>query len=919
MSYLPHLIPPAKPAKNKRILRLWFVAAMLCLACLVVLEACAPPQAYAVGNLATIEAGSFQKMGLFSANPKAIGFDPSDGCGTGAKGCFFVHPASAEWSIANNITMPTVHQPTAIDEVGATNAREYIFDAQMLANNHAALDVYYTHIGTTNTDEHASVAAKVSFSDFIITSGWDDFYEKSPLKTRSDPWWHYPHLRISTNFANGYWLRGIEACTVEVQFFKSDELFAENPTMPNSAATPLNIGGTNEYQAQMFVGSLDHDSVYGVEGSEAVAVFDPSDYESYLLTDNTTIAGMETLSGTYTPIQVYEHAFYGTNEGAKDSEHYQGAAAQGVLLVNPQNGTSFRYRAIDTGSWSHNTFGFQVIGSAIPPAPTKEVLTEDKQQVLAHTEHIATQEAGRAYCYRITQHVPERVSMTDQYDHFTWSDMVDERLEIVGASLQDTDGSWQINYPSEQTESGEAKVVWTLDGNTLQATQKGWEYGHTYTLTIDVKVKESIDAAVIENAAQTEFTNVAGVKYAQTTNPVQVVVNRASLGIEKDVSFEHSVGDRATYTIAITNTREAGVAEHIEVVDASLPAECVIDPESLVVKDVPETVAVPVVEDGNVVERTQSNHAQFSVDNNALHVSIDYLPAQAKATIVFDATCTDPLNGHEVFNTATASLANPATSEEASVEATDGLWVNSPILDLAKVADKAQVQPGETVHYTLSLANAQKDTIATNIIVGDMLPADMELQADTIKIGGVPEHIDYPLDGNGTHASEQRPVSFTADPSETGFTVSLNYLVSDTPITIEYDAIVSAQSKAEEYVNTATAKADNAPEVQSSARLTPGKTPDATSTGENTSTSEKEAAVPKEQKTTTQAYPTKDSSSDTGNGSANTPSGWSIGKTGDWLRTHPLVALVFAGSTLAALAYIAQRRHMQKWKRCLLE
>lgn len=347
----------------------------------------------------------------------------------------------------------------------------------------------------------------------------------------------------------------------------------------------------------------------------------------------------------------------------------------------------------------------------------------------------------------------------------------------------------------------QASGVETNSSATSAMVYKGGAY------TLEIKAKVASDAKA--KLTNTGFSTINGT--TKRTGEVPVLVATAALDISKSVRFENAVGDEATYSISVQNTKEGSVARNVKVSDP-VPSGLQVLSDSLAVSGIPASVTLESVKNNSAKSVEASNKAASqSISNNALEATIPYLPSGQKITYTFKVKCPPETNGKELFNTASATLDNPASDAEKTVIAKDGLWVNSAQLKLTKNADKFQYQVGDTATYTIDVTNTGPEgTIAKNVVVTDTdMPDRVKVNAGSATVTGAPATVAWPIDGNGVHKDESRNAAGAAVSQGNGFVVSIPYLASGQTARITYTATCTKASNGLETFNSAKAKLDN--------------------------------------------------------------------------------------------------------------
>lgn len=150
--------------------------------------------------------------------------------------------------------------------------------------------------------------------------------------------------------------------------------------------------------------------------------------------------------------------------------------------------------------------------------------------------------------------------------------------------------------------------------------------------------------------------------------------------------YEYAVGDKANFTVKVKNTK--GIATNVTVADI-LPSGMKLDYDSVKISGVPANVSVPVAPKDvtNQLNKTLFEKSETKTitatksksGDNGWAYKINYLPANATATITFSATAAEAGNGKEQQNVVTATGDNFSKAEDDAE-----YYVNTPKLSLSK-------------------------------------------------------------------------------------------------------------------------------------------------------------------------------------------------------------------------------------------
>lgn len=342
-------------------------------------------------------------------------------------------------------------------------------------------------------------------------------------------------------------------------------------------------------------------------------------------------------------------------------------------------------------------------------------------------------------------------------------------------------------------------------------------------------------------------------------------INSANVQVDKVVDkYEYAVGDKANFTVKVKNTK--GIATNVTVAD-TLPSGMKLDYDSVKISGVPANVSVPVAPKDvtNQLNKTLFEKSETKTitatksksGDNGWAYKINYLPANATATITFSATAAEAGNGKEQQNVVTATGDNFSKAEDDAE-----YYVNTPKLSLSKkyvnpykdekkdnrCDNEFRVFEKETgyekVQYEVLAKNtAPAGTVAKDVVVEDVtLPEGLALNYDSIKIseisdngtktfskasGGNGNTIKYHVAGTADETNKLNPEHYnetqdktpiiTVEKKGNGFVVKDSLMAGGASLKIEYNANALENDKVDvngsEIRNEATATASNLAKV----------------------------------------------------------------------------------------------------------
>lgn len=344
--------------------------------------------------------------------------------------------------------------------------------------------------------------------------------------------------------------------------------------------------------------------------------------------------------------------------------------------------------------------------------------------------------------------------------------------------------------------SGKGEIANTdISGTTYKAGDTGnetntkvyWKRDQAYTITPAqyYRIKsvstgngsDITDTSAKNNLTVTNANKAMSYNFSSVTSDKQIVAAferiPAQLTINKDAdSFEYKPGETVTYTIEVGNGVAESAAFNTVITDA-----------------VPSDLTVTGVQASGVTGLTATH------DGNDVTATCPQLPYGQTATVTISAVAKESGNGKHVTNTATAKCDNPVTP--GTVSDTDKVWINSSRLNVTKSVKRYEYQIGERAEFTIGVydPNAKSGSIAKGITITDeQLPANFKIDMETIKVTGIPDSVQYPIDGKSKETFETKTIKHTVTPKagENGFTIDIPYLPATAVVTVTYEAIAQS-------------------------------------------------------------------------------------------------------------------------------
>lgn len=282
-----------------------------------------------------------------------------------------------------------------------------------------------------------------------------------------------------------------------------------------------------------------------------------------------------------------------------------------------------------------------------------------------------------------------------------------------------------------------------------------------YQVVVEDDAANVFSGGILSN--DVTVTSSAG---TEDTSRVDVTVVEPDLTIDKSVDAPFvAIGDTAQYTITVEHSGVSAIdAFDLVITDPFDDPNILLDQGSLTA-----TLTGAPGADDPVIEFV----------GTGFRVSVSALPVGASLVIEFEAEAQTlaAANGATSVNTAALvydTIPDADTPDEqrdyaASDDAT--VIIAGPDLEVIKEVSTGIIAPGEAFSYTIQVLNAGAPGVdagsiedATNVIMTDTLPTDVELLAVTV---------------DGT------PVGFAVDPDTTTFTVDLGTLTAGQTAIVE--------------------------------------------------------------------------------------------------------------------------------------
>ncbi|MCM3782714.1 hypothetical protein M3231_06995 [Neobacillus mesonae] len=242
-------------------------------------------------------------------------------------------------------------------------------------------------------------------------------------------------------------------------------------------------------------------------------------------------------------------------------------------------------------------------------------------------------------------------------------------------------------------------------GTNIVGGRQGWDITNV-----------DISARLVNNQTSAVLNlTTSGDVYIVNANALQININSPNITVSKSASVTGVVlGDTVTYTVVVANTGTANAA-NVVLTDA-LPAGLSFAPGSVTVSGV--------------------TNATYDVRSG---VPIGTLNLSSSVTVTYRAAVTAIPSPQQVVNTANAaftfqSIAGGSTITGVIPSNSVTLPVYAPILNMTKSASTANATVGDTMTYSVAVANS--GNIGANVTFRDNIPAGTSFVTGSFQVNG---------------------------------------------------------------------------------------------------------------------------------------------------------------------------------------
>lgn len=264
----------------------------------------------------------------------------------------------------------------------------------------------------------------------------------------------------------------------------------------------------------------------------------------------------------------------------------------------------------------------------------------------------------------------------------------------------------------------------------------------TYDATITDKAALATDLENVFTAPATPNTNGDTIKDDDTIpsgggeDTEDIKMKAPALEItKKSNKSQYAIGEVATYTLTVKQTKENLTANNVVITDKFAQEDgMTYDADSMEVKlnkeDITKDCKI-TVEGNNFKIETGKNIS----DEDKLEVSYK---------VSFSKT-------GEYTNTAVSTSDN--TNED---QATNVIEVTNvtPELSINKTSDKTEYKVGDMVKYNVSVSLKKENSVSKDVVINDTIPEGLALQSESVKVNGI---TDYTINTDGNKLEVKIP------------------------------------------------------------------------------------------------------------------------------------------------------------------
>lgn len=420
--------------------------------------------------------------------------------------------------------------------------------------------------------------------------------------------------------------------------------------------------------------------------------------------------------------------------------------------------------------------GLETDNQASVSASNAETMWDDAE-IYVNTAVFSIDKSADHYEWQVGEDIAYQVVVTNTFpgtiarDVVIWDDCLpdglalnegEDAIQVEGIpaayynKIAGTKDTASILNPENYNETEEVAIDWRMERNG-----DGWKLSIS-DLPCNTPVTITFHCQATQEMNGQESVNVANVQAENgelVQDDAEVYVNTAILTLDKSVTNpyleandnreanEFRVGETVEYTVVVNNQQPGSIARNLVITDDSLPEGLKLDPESFAISGVPETIVNPIggTDDaGNQLDpdnyqETEEKAVTTAYEETATgwRYTISDLPYHTPVTITYTATAQETVNGNEIINTATAVADNAAPVKDS-----EKVWINSPVLNVSKEADKDEYKYGDIVTYEVEVTQDQIGCVARNVTISDVIETPgVKLQKNSIVLMDAARHV----------------------------------------------------------------------------------------------------------------------------------------------------------------------------------
>lgn len=328
-------------------------------------------------------------------------------------------------------------------------------------------------------------------------------------------------------------------------------------------------------------------------------------------------------------------------------------------------------------------------------------------------------------------HVAGTADKTNNVDESLWNETV---TTPITKELTQVGNGWELKI-SNLPAGNDVNIRFTCEALEAGNGAEGVNVG---TVSATNGIEKSDDAEAYINTAALSID--------------KQIVNKYAAGGEEDAqdgreNYEFRVGDDVEYKLIVNNNQKGSVARNVVISDTTIPAGLTLDESSITVEGLPETYINPVAGTEDTPNQVDPDHyketevatitSNVELVNGGFQVTIDNLPCTTgdslnnlsnPVVITYHCKAEEDINGDVIINTAKAAADNAS-----EVKDSEKIWINSPVLDVTKKADREEYMVGDTITYQVDLDQTQTGCVARDITFTDTIDTEgVKLQKNSI-------------------------------------------------------------------------------------------------------------------------------------------------------------------------------------------